>query len=196
MKLNNFFLVIGMSFLLGAQNGEWELQKEGKGIKVYTRELSYSPIKEFRASCIIHTSNKNLISTLNEIENYPSWVSSVSYAKSINIKSGIGMYYQLDLPWPIKDRDLAMSMYQIDSKNSTILTLESISNMVDANNDFIRMTQVVGTWKVTSIDDNSCIVTYQFLGDPAGDLPSWVINMFLIEGPFETLINLQSKFSE
>ena len=184
-----------MFFLIGAQNFEWELKKEGDGIEVYTREVDYSPIKEFRASGIIHTSEKNLINTLNEIDKYPLWVRNVSYSKKIEIENGVGIYYQLDLPWPIKDRDIAMSMSQTESKNSTILIVSSISNAVDKDKNFVRMTQVQGTWEITPISDNSCRVTYQFLADPAGNLPSWVINMFLIEGPYETLKNLQLKFA-
>jgi hypothetical protein len=36
-------------------------------------------------------------------------------------------------------------------------------------------------------------VTYEVHADPGGNLPAWVINMFLVDTPFNDLKNLQKQ---
>ena len=53
------------------------------------------------------------------------------------------------------------------------------------------MMLVQGKWEVETVDDKNVLVSYQFLADPEGSLPSWIINMFLVDDPFKTMQNLR-----
>jgi len=191
---NTFFIVFLLFPIVNEnQEAEWELKKEEDGIRVYTREVEGSNIREFKASSHISASQETIYNILLDIPNYPKWIEDVEEASILSkAENERDFHYQLSLPWPMKDRDIAMSMkiyYQDDQ--SILLKLTSNSLLVPENDDFIRMYNVVGEWLVTPMDDSNCQVTYQFLADPEGFLPAWVINIFIIDGPFKTLKNLQ-----
>ena len=72
-----------------------------------------------------------------------------------------------------------------------IVKLTSNPGLVPVSNDFIRMTQVEGEWIITSVNDSTCNVQHRFLADPAGSLPGWVVNLFAVDGPFQSMKNLR-----
>ena len=192
----NTFFIVFLLIPFGQSNQEmaWELKKEEDGIKVYTREVEGSNIKEFKASSQITASQETVFNILLNIPNYPKWIEDVDSSAILNKSDNKrDFYYQLSLPWPVKDRDIAMSMkisYQEDK--SILLELDGNANLIEEKNEFIRMNDVIGQWLVTPIDDNKCEVTYQFLADPEGFLPAWVVNIFIVDGPFKTLQNLNN----
>jgi hypothetical protein len=178
---------------LFVQESEWELKKDEAGIKIFTREVEGTNIKEFKASTIINASSETLYNIILDVENYPKWIEDVGYAEKLHhIDGQIGMYYQLKLPWPIKDRDMAMvSNINLRDNNSILFDLEGKTSLKDEDKDFIRITEINGEWSINPIDKNKSEVTYRFLADPEGFLPAWVVNIFIVDGPFKTLQNLE-----
>lgn len=175
------------------QGKEWELKKEAKGISVYTRDVDGSDIKEFKASSRIKASQKTVVGILLDIPNYPKWIEDVKYAEILKGSDNErNLYYQLSLPWPVKDRDTAMSQKVSNQEDMSVLfKLTGRDNLIDKKNDFVRMNNVIGQWLISPVDDNNCEVTYQFIADPEGSLPAWVINIFIVDGPYQTLLNLE-----
>lgn len=66
--------------------------------------------------------------------------------------------------------------------------------MKEEDDGFIRIKEIRGQWLIKFIDNENCKVTYQFMADPEGFLPGWVVNLFVVDGPYKTLKNLQ-KYS-
>jgi len=183
---------------LMAQENDWELKKDADGITVHTREVSGTSIKAFKATTIINANEEVLVNILLDVENYPLWIEDVSNAKKLfHHPDSIGMYYQMTLPWPMKDRDMAMiSHIEKKANNATLLNIVGADNLVPEKEDFIRITKVNGQWHIKPIEDNKCEITYQFLADPEGFLPAWVVNIFIVDGPFKTLQNLEEYAQE
>ena len=189
---------IFISFLLPwspvfAQENQWELKKDEDGITVYTRSVENSNINEFKASTKISTSVETIFNIILDVKNYPDWIEDVNYAEKIyQHDSQIGMYYQLAMPWPVKDRDITLvSKFKKLADNSTHFQLSYSSELKDENDDFIRITEINGEWLITPINEGNCEVSYRFLADPRGSLPAWVVNIFIVDGPFKTLQNLR-----
>ena len=189
-----FGLVLALPLLPARQAGGWELQKEAAGIKVYTREAEHSNIKEFKASSRINASLPVIFNILRAVDKYPRWIEDVQFAEIVNQgEQLLEFYYQLKLPWPMKNRDIAMVMQVTrHGDESATLTLTSKPDLVPEKDGFIRMREVAGKWHLQAVDANRCEVTYQFLADPEGLLPAWVVNIFIVDGPFKTLQNLNS----
>jgi hypothetical protein len=182
-----------LSFTPNSQENEWELKKEADGIRVYTRDVKGSNIKEFKASSKLTSSQETILNILFDIPNYPKWIEDVEDARILSKnEKEMNFYYQLNLPWPLKDRDIAMSMKISPQEDaSVLLDLLGRDDLIEEGDDFIRMNNVVGKWLIRPIDDKNCEVTYQFLADPEGSLPAWVINLFIVDGPHQTLLNLE-----
>ena len=179
------------------QEVNWDLKKDEAGIQVYTRTVKESSIKEFKAVGILPVTVHKLISILQDVEHYPEWIDDVQYSKKISIKDQkLDFYYQLHLPWPVKNRDMALTMQVIEEANNTVLQLVSNPNIEPLKSDFIRMVKVNGYWKLEPISDSSTKVTHQFLADPEGSIPAWVVNSFIVDGPYNSMVNLAKYASK
>jgi hypothetical protein len=49
-----------------------------------------------------------------------------------------------------------------------------------------------GSWHLTKVDANRTKVTHEFKGDPAGNIPASMVNLFLVAGPIHTLTSLNA----
>ena len=175
-----------------SQDTEWELKKESDGITVYTRSIENTNIKEFKASTKLNSSSETIFRIILDVENYPKWIEDIDSAELLYLQENeIGMYYQLGLPWPIKDRDVTLvSKYKTLPDSSILFQLSNNSDLKEEDAGFIRIKEIKGQWLIKPIDKENCEVTYQFLADPEGFLPAWVVNVFIVDGPFKTLQNL------
>ena len=179
-------------FIAVPQETEWELKKEADSITVYTRSIENTNIKEFKASTKLNSSTETIFRIILDVENYPKWIEDIDHAELLYLReSEIGMYYQLGLPWPIKDRDATLvSKYETLPDKSILFQLNNNSDLKGEDADYIRIKEIKGQWLIKPIDNENCEVTYQFMADPEGFLPAWVVNIFIVDGPFKTLKNL------
>jgi len=175
-----------------SQEDEWKLKKDKGGITIYTRSVENTNINEFRAYSKINSSAETIFNIILDVENYTKWIEDVNYSEKLyQEENRIGMYYQLGLPWPIKDRDITLiSVFEELPDGSILFQLSNSSSLKEEDEDFIRIKEIRGHWLIKPIDKENCDVTYQFLADPEGSLPAWVINIFVVDGPFKTLQNL------
>lgn len=170
----------------------WELKKKSDSIEVYTRTVSSSPVKEFKAVGIIEAKKEEILAVLKDVPAYPKWIEDVIYSETVSSAGdSLSFYYQMDLPWPIKDRDMALDMKIEQTAQEIAVRLTSNVDLVPVHEDYIRMVQVEGEWIITSLDDQFCQVQHRFLADPEGSLPAWVVNLFIVDGPYTSMKNLK-----
>jgi hypothetical protein len=51
-------------------------------------------------------------------------------------------------------------------------------------------------WTITPLKDGSLSLEYQLLVDPGGSVPAWLVNLAVVDGPFETMSALREKVKE
>jgi ribosome-associated toxin RatA of RatAB toxin-antitoxin module len=164
------------------------------GIKVYTRKTDEFPIKEFKATTTLSTDFNTVLKILANIEDYPNWMADCTYSKTIKTVNENERYdyVKTHVPWPLTDRDM---IWHFNCK--TDLEKEEYVAISTSKPDYIkemkgleRLKKGRGRWELKGID-NKVKITYQFAADPGVAVPNWIINMFLVDGPFETLTNLK-----
>ena len=187
-----FLLVFIIYFEQPIRAQAWELKKKADSIEVYTRTVSNSPVKEFKAIGIIEAQPEHILEVLKDVPSYPEWIEDVTFSETV-LSNGdsLSFYYQMNLPWPVKDRDMALDMSIARDENEIAVRLTSNPDLVPVNDDFIRMYQVEGEWLITRIDEQFCEVQHRFLADPEGSLPAWVVNLFIVDGPYSSMKNLR-----
>jgi hypothetical protein len=178
------------------QSTDWKLEKTGEGISIYTREYAGSELKEFKAITVLNTDLALLETTIDNVEDYPSWQANIATAKilkQINKAEQI-IYYTSDLPWPISDRDIIIYSKKTVKTDGTILfTLTGKPEYVTEKEGYLRMKIANGSWQLKPLGKSKIELTYLFYGDPAGSIPNSVINMFIVDGPYTTFSNLKKK---
>ena len=187
------FSILFFAVSAAIAQGKWELRKNDNGIQVYTRKAAIGSIKELRVICELETSKAQLISTIEDINNYNAWV--YSNKKSVIIKTvgpdNIIYYTQSHLPWPIKDRDLIIELSITSNPQTLNILAKSIPDFLPKKSDFIRVPFSVAFWKVTQGMNNKLKVDYTFSLDPGGSIPAWLVNATMAIGPYNSFMKLR-----
>ena len=189
-------LILGtfMTLQSMAQNGKWELEKNESGIKIYTRTVEGEDIREFKAVTTITAPRKKIASIITDINDYPNWypdIAKASILKKVAANEFI-VYSVLDLPWPASDRDGTAKMVISHKTNSTTIKLIGVKGYKEKSDDYVRIPKSYGFWLLTT-DGDKTKVHFQYFASPGGSLPDWIINMFIVDNPFETLKLLKDK---
>jgi len=56
----------------------------------------------------------------------------------------------------------------------------------------IRVRRLQGEWIMRPLGERETEVTYQLQADPAGDVPGWLANRFVVDAPMVTLRTLRA----
>ena len=53
--------------------------------------------------------------------------------------------------------------------------------------------QSAGKWVITPTTEHTINVEYSLFTDPGGNMPAWLINMFITKGPLESFKKLKEQ---
>jgi uncharacterized membrane protein len=199
-KIESVNLIAHISSLLllmfisapGNSQSEWKLEKSGKGITVYTRQIPETSIKEFKAEITIKANIGDLEDALRHVEDHHEWMTSVESVAVLKDQPEI-LQYNMHLPFPFTDRYVVLES-NIISKNGTCrVNLEYSEFPPGEIDDRVKIEFLKGYWLFTMIDNNTTSVIYQFVSDPGGSLPDWLVNSFIVKNPYATLGNLRKR---
>ena len=178
-----------------AQGEDWKLEKEKDGISVYTRQPEGTNIKEFKATVEIQSEIQFLVDMVLDVEEYNQWMDNIKSAEvfqRIN-DDNFFVYSEINVPWPMTNRDLiTKNKVNRDANSGAVhITLKGMEGILPEKEGIIRMPEADGFWIFTPQKNGYISVVYQFLGDPGGSIPDWMINMFLVDGPYKSLTNMK-----
>jgi hypothetical protein len=193
-----FFLTLFSGYVL-AQHQNWQLAKSGNGIEIFTREREGGKIKEYKALLIVNSPVHRVEKLLDDVNEYPTWQDNCDYAKVIEKTSSTIQFerYYTDTPWPIADRDLVMKMVKEKKADGSVkYTRISAPDKFPVDSDFMRIQEAGGEWLLEPVGEQQSKLTYQFYADPGGSLPAWLVNSFIVQGPFNTFSNLKKRVEQ
>ena len=178
----------------------WVLAKNKKDIKLYARFPEESRFKEVKATCVFAAQIPDLVETVLDVESYPDWVSNIKEAgtlKKVGENEYIN-YYIADFPWPLKDRDVVLNTILVQEEDSKSVYIELVgrATFIAEKKDIIRIQNIHAYWYFIPEHSGMVKVSYQMLVDPGGKIPVWLINKFLIEGPYQNLYRLRKLMEE
>ena len=199
-QLRNGIILTAILFLLffETKGQEWKLAKVKSGVTVYTREADGSPIKEFKANKDFNAPLHQVKEAILDIENYSNWYDHCKTAEVVKTGADGSMIYYVEysMPFPFNNRDVVSELTVTESDKEIMINLTQKEGIVDEKDGIIRMPVAKGVWKLTKIDDQHTQVLHQYLGDPAGNIPGGIVNMFLVAGPINTLTKLEELLKE
>jgi hypothetical protein len=173
---------------------DWKLRKDRNGIKVWTRDHKGQGILEYLSTITIETSLEKLVAIIQNVDKYPVWTANCETASIYKVLSDTSRieYLTTKVPWPLEDRDVAMEFVVVkDTETYFQANLTSIADAVPLSDDYVRIEISEGSWIFRKIDENRVEVIHQFLSDPGGSIPMFIVNMFIVSGPYKTLENLK-----
>ena len=182
-------------FFSSYSQSDWKLEKDASGIQVYTRIVSVSSIKEYKAITLMKTSLKSLVNKIIDGEHLKDWNYKTTKSRLLEKKSDNEylVYMYNDLPWPAKNRD-HVSELKVDviSNSLTKICIKSVPEKLTEKRGVIRVVNFSGFWLLEKTK-LGVKVTQQMHGDPGGSLPTFIINSMLINAPFNTFKLLREQ---
>jgi ribosome-associated toxin RatA of RatAB toxin-antitoxin module len=189
-----FFLLTTFGFCQSAPN-KWAIKKDESGIAIYTRKAANSCFKELKAVFYLKTSLSSIVALVDDWENYSNWVykcGQSSILKKVSDRELI--HYQTVLvPWPLDKRDFIVTTVLTQDEKTKVITIKSTANpkYIPDKPGFVRIPQLDACWILTPMKDGVVEINYQLLVNPGGSIPVWIVNMVVIDGPFQTMVNFK-----
>lgn len=184
------FILIFAHFSYAQENG-WQLKRKAKELKVYTRNISETGIKELRITTQFETSLNSIVALLNDVPANTDWVYSSKVAKITEQVAPNNMYYYSvsDFPWPLQDRDLIVHSIIKQDADSKVITSTSYAaeDKYPLQKGIVRVMVFDSQWIFTPLPDGKIDIEYTVKTDPSGNIPVFLTNMFIDRGPVATM---------
>lgn len=194
-KITLFIFTLFFTHLSFSQN--WTLAKNEDGIKVYTRQIEGSSLKEFKGETQIKGTIESFVALLRDVPNFHLFFESAMNPKLLKLQGDTLQihYLQTKAPWPVSNRDgVYQYLYQYNANQKELLVgLKALPTYSKKEADFVRVPEASGFWKAKQVTSTEISVVYQLHANPGGSLPAWLANSSSIDLPFNTLTKLKER---
>lgn len=189
-------LAAALSFpAVGADEAGWQLEKDQDGIQIYSRSVDGWSIHEMRGVTRIAGSLSSVVAVINDVAVLHELTDVVAHSEITHRDSDTRyqVYSMMKMPWPISNRDI-LNQREITQNTSTLtvtITDTATQDVMPPKKDLVRIVKSHQQWTLTPTPDGGVRVESQVLSDPAGPIPSSVINAMSVSTPFKTLSKLK-----
>ncbi len=192
-SLTCWFLAL-LSFAAYGQGTDWKYEKTVEEIKVYSRKSG--KIKEIRIETTFDAALSQVVETVLDVPGFPKWIYKVSSAAVIKKMGTDKVLYRnvIDMPWPATDRDVVVLTTVKQNLATKVVTTEDV-NEPDGSprqKGLVRIEDFYAKWTFEP-SGNQVKGTYFFHSDPGGDVPDWMVNLFVDEGPVASVKALKRR---
>lgn len=185
----NLFLFENLNFL----TTNWELKKEENNIKVYIRKNEINNV-EYLAETKISGDINSILQIILDYDNSYKWMYKLEESKIVEKKNDslFYVYFTMEMGWPLKKRDLVSDVKIIKKDEFVSISLSSVPDFIPEKDNYIRILDSKSVWTLSKINDLETKVTLQSYAVIDG-LPSFVVELFIVDGPIYSLSNLKNK---
>ncbi len=186
--------LIFVPFKMLAQQ-DWTLKKDKNGIKVYTKDHENEKIKFYRLNTSFKADMEDVFKFNTDFDNYENWVKNCEKSEVISSSKNEIIYYsKYKTPWPADDRDFITKVsVKRHTENEILLTMEPANYDYPKEDGVVRVTNFLDKWKITTSTDNVIQIETEGYYDPGGSIPAWIVNMFMVDGPYHSMLTLKEK---
>lgn len=182
---------------LPAKTGEWELQRDEDGIKVYSKEVPGSDVVAFRGEAVLDAPIARVMGVLKDTARRIEWTPQLAETrliKQINEFERIE-FQRISTPWPIRDRYFIMHIKAtVDVKTKLVSAhSESIAMPAESHPEFVEGRMYESVFEVQAVDATHTRFAVQIHADPMGAIPKWMTNLFQRNWPKEFIEGLASQ---
>lgn len=170
----------------------WKLVKDRKGVQVYVKHTDTSRLKTFLGVTEMNPDEPfSLVPITLDFENQHDIfhnVGKVELLENIDERTHIVRVHTF-LPWPIKNREALARVHVQQNPETLAVTVEVDHHESDLPvlEGYVRIPEFKGHWGIELLDQGKTRVTYEFVLDPGGYVPLWLVDVVLKESPYFTL---------
>lgn len=172
----------------------WELRKDKEGIKVFTRPVQGSSILEFKAEMTVDAPLDRVLELYDNADRFPEWFYQCMESRLLERRAEEGslVYFVLDMPWPVSDRDAVYARSKSTEANGDIVFhLQQKPGAYPEQPGRVRVPYLTGGWRFHILSEKQTAITYQQHSEAGGHIPSALVNKLAVNIPFHTLRNFR-----
>jgi hypothetical protein len=191
--------VIKADFVIGQNEDAWVLTKTKNGIEIFTLKTEASAIKSFKARMIVPGKVEDFVAVLHDVEAMPDWGYNIKNACLLE-RSGdtVQIYYaEASMPFPFSNRDgIYLNTFVWNSETKKLrVDIQLLPEYMEAKDKLVRV-KGNGDWHVNTLKDGNLEIIFRMQVDPGGEIPAWLVNMFINETPFDTMTNIREMMKK
>ena len=173
---------------------DWILKKNENNIKVYLRKNEKNT-SEYLAETVIGSDIESILKFILDFDNSYKWMYRLEESKILEKSNDtlFYVYFKMEMGWPLKKRDLVSDVKILREDNIVTVDLTSTPEYIPLDKNLIRIIDSKSTWTLSRIDSNETKVTLQSYAE-IDNIPSFVIDMFILDGPLHSMKNLRKIF--
>ena len=199
-KILTATLLMATSLLPALAQNKWDLKTEKDGIKVYSCEVPGSKIKAIKVTGEFDATPAELAAVVMDVNTATDWVDHLKSSVLIKRVSPNELYYyaEVSLPWPATNRDFVAHLTARQDPDTKVVLIDgpAVPGYMPEKKGLVRINNSIGKWVITPIGSNRVRVEYSLHVDPAGSLPSWLVNMFATDAPLQIFRNLRTELQK
>jgi ribosome-associated toxin RatA of RatAB toxin-antitoxin module len=182
-------------------SADWEQAKNKNGVRVFTKEVEGSPLKEFLGKTILEATPSAVVALIKDPGSYTTWLHDCKGAELLkeNGNKEWFVYLRNGAPWPVSDRDVILNAkLTVDPKTKAITIRMTNTDLLTrpVPSGVVRIPKLTGLWKIQPLDGGKVEVSYQAHTDPGGNIPDFAANLVVVDIPYNTLSNMKKKVQE
>ncbi|TXT41395.1 MAG: hypothetical protein FD135_268 [Comamonadaceae bacterium] len=171
----------------------WKLEKEGDGIKIYTRLEAGSPYKSFKAVTEVTANRGSIADILRDVNGYVNWFAFTEKVKLLESSdlNNKYVYIETQFPWPFGNEDMIYKItFSTEGNVLTKVTMIGVPDYLPPVTGIGRMKKVNGYILLKPVGD-ATEVTYCMHSDLGGNIPAWMANQYIDNLPYQTLLKFK-----
>lgn len=185
------------------QAHDWELLQTKDGIATYRKSFEDSAVKGVGGAALVDASPSKVIWVLMDHDHKDQWVDKFSEARTLESPSVLSsiQYAAFQMPLFVGNRDFVYRYdFRYDPKiKAIVVDVKSTkhANAPETKTVGVRGEIVMGTYRLYERDNGrKTFVEVEYLADPKGMLPTWVVNLVQKTWPHKTLEGLRRQVNE
>ncbi len=194
--MSKTILCLCFSCLLVLPHNNWELLRDEDRIKLYTRKVTGSKIKEVKAETTFNAPLEDLEIIFRNVEGYKQWFDECLVSEQLAEIDTNNVYgrFVIRVPFPFQNRDVVakLNFKKVDAQTFQV-TLTNKPNYIPKKRRLIRTPHFESKWTFKSMDNNTKTKTVMTLhANMGGYIPTWAINSATKWGPFLSIKKLRN----
>lgn len=173
----------------------WQQRLDSSRIKIYSRPRQGSDFEEFKAVAQINAPLNNIMAVMANPNSCVEWVHgcTVSYGFDELSFNQRHAYSVNDLPWPFRDRDYVLEINTSNDPETGLIEMRmyAVDGKKPASDDKVRVEAAETIYFFRAIDDETTEMVWLQHTEPAGSLPSWLVNALIIDIPLNSILALE-----
>lgn len=177
----------------GQEQNPFVLEAEEDNVKVYVRPESNGEMS-VRVETSARTTVTSVLAVLDDAPNYPQWVHRCAEAYVVpgGTTNAYTYYSRLNLPFPLKDREVVAAIHQGIDPETGVLSrhITSTPDALPPTKGCNREAVYEADWVISPLGSGEVSISCTVRTAAGSGLPNWLRREIMTGGPVKTVRNL------